>query len=516
MRTATRSLGLTLTERGFRRSVSPVDRVLAMSRNKLDGLVRILQAERAAQREELRALVLVDYEKTSPTALREVQDVLDPDAGGALAVIRALVESDVGNALDPVMVTGSTVLCDSDVVTRLVERGHAWARSQGLDLQLRAVPVHNVWLHELAGQGSDWSTGTYTRLVTMAFEEGLTRCLVGTRALLGEGWDALSINVLVDLTSVTASTAVNQVRGRSLRVDPSRPQKVADNWDVVCLAPEYEEGFNDYDRFVRKHDGFYGLCDDGQVARGVEHVHVDFTRTHAEALAEKVDAINAVMLQAPMERSKALAAWRVGQPYVGAETVSVEVFVARPLGLRPVHIQQGGWDEEIEVEGPQQHSRVTQAALQAMATAVLNTLSEAGALSRPCEATDIVTSLRQDGFYSFSLSTGSSEDAAAFAQAFREVVSPLGNPQWVMPRYELESPGDGTVEPGRAPRRLASWHAVPGRNRTFVQAFDRNWNRLVSPGDPVSVRKPEGKAVLDAWQGQNPLGVVIRQRVLWH
>ena len=60
-----------------------------------------------------------------------------------------------------------------------------------------------------------------------------------TRALLGEGWDANKINVLLDLTTVTTSMTVNQLRGRSIRLDPQEPDKLADNWDVVCIAPEF-------------------------------------------------------------------------------------------------------------------------------------------------------------------------------------------------------------------------------------------------------------------------------------
>src|SRR5205814_6063487 len=87
-----------------------------------------------------------------------------------------------------------------------------------------------------------WRPREYVPLLTRYFEEGRSRCLVGTRALLGEGWDAASVNVLIDLTTAGTSTAVHQMRGRSLRKDPAWPGKVADNWDVVCVAPEHPRG----------------------------------------------------------------------------------------------------------------------------------------------------------------------------------------------------------------------------------------------------------------------------------
>ncbi|MEZ4596881.1 MAG: hypothetical protein R3C32_08580 [Chloroflexota bacterium] len=108
--------------------------------------------------------------------------------------------------------------------------------------------------------------------MTRFFEAGRSRCLVGTRALLGEGWDCPPVNVLVDLGSATTSVSTRQVRGRSLRLDASDPWKVADNWDVVCVAPDHEGGQADYARFVRRHADYFALTHEGEVESGVSHV----------------------------------------------------------------------------------------------------------------------------------------------------------------------------------------------------------------------------------------------------
>ena len=44
--------------------------------------------------------------------------------------------------------------------------------------------------------------------------------MVSTRALLGEGWDEPSLDVVIDLTTVAADVSVRQMRGRALRLDP--------------------------------------------------------------------------------------------------------------------------------------------------------------------------------------------------------------------------------------------------------------------------------------------------------
>ncbi|MDR0344400.1 MAG: DEAD/DEAH box helicase, partial [Nocardiopsaceae bacterium] len=122
------------------------------------------------------------------------------------------------------------------------------------------------------GGGPGWAPRRYVPLVTRFFSEGETRCLVGTRALLGEGWDAPAVNVVVDLTAATTPTSVVQARGRALRLDAGWPGKVADNWAVVCLADGHPKGNADYGRFVRKHEAYFALSAAGDIISGVAHV----------------------------------------------------------------------------------------------------------------------------------------------------------------------------------------------------------------------------------------------------
>ena len=90
--------------------------------------------------------------------------------------------------------------------------------------------------------------------------------------------------MLVNLTAVTTSMSVNQLRGRSIRLDPDEPEKLADNWDVVCIAPEFAKGLDDYGRFIDRHKTIYGLTDDGAIEKGVGHVHAAFTELKPEGL----------------------------------------------------------------------------------------------------------------------------------------------------------------------------------------------------------------------------------------
>ena len=100
------------------------------------------------------------------------------------------------------------------------------------------------------------------------------RLVVGTRGLLGEGWDCPAVNTLVDLTTVTTSTAVAQLRGRVMRLDASWPGKVAHTWSVTCLLPAGAGlvSSTDLDRLRRKADSTWSAAprteDDGPAGRG--------------------------------------------------------------------------------------------------------------------------------------------------------------------------------------------------------------------------------------------------------
>jgi len=59
-------------------------------------------------------------------------------------------------------------------------------------------------------------------LITSVFEQGGITVLVGTKSLLGEGWDAPCINTLVLASFVGSFVLSNQMRGRAIRVDSAR------------------------------------------------------------------------------------------------------------------------------------------------------------------------------------------------------------------------------------------------------------------------------------------------------
>jgi superfamily II DNA or RNA helicase len=272
IRAALPSIGYRLTRTGPRAAESPVDRVLARSASKASAAAEILRAESAELGGRLRALVLTDFIEAGGTVPADLSGVMDEGAGGALLALVTLLADEDGAALDPVLMTGQRVACGTGTARRLADALNASAPGLGATVVPGAGgQAADGQVMDIAG-GPGWEPRRYVPLVTRFFADGGSRCLIGTRALLGEGWDAPAVNVVIDLTAATTPTSVVQARGRALRLDDGWPQKVADNWAVICLTADHPKGDADYHRFVRKHDRYFALSGAGDIISGVAHV----------------------------------------------------------------------------------------------------------------------------------------------------------------------------------------------------------------------------------------------------
>ena len=345
--------GITISEAGIRHQRSPGDLVLALSESKDSAAVTILTEEANALGSKLRAVVITDFERMSAKT-RRLKDVLDPDAGSAIRAFRALIEHEATNLLDPVLVTGKIVLIDADK-RELLDKGiRSWQAERDLDFGWQWRETEDPRILELTGSGKDWRSRTYVALITHLFERGLTQILVGTRGIFGEGWDALTLNTLIDLTSVTTSTSVQQIRGRSIRIDPAWKRKVAHNWDVVCVSRKFDKGDADLTRFVAKHQHLWGVISqsrhqalvdaafqgaaggvplNGRIVRGVAHVDLELNRELCYKPFKKIsfNEVNRRMRRAIGDRVASYELWDVGGEF---ENFHFSATVLRPQDVK--------------------------------------------------------------------------------------------------------------------------------------------------------------------------------------
>lgn len=105
-----------------------------------------------------------------------------------------------------------------------------------------------------------------TTAVTNLFTAGYMQVLIGTKSLLGEGWDSPCINSLILASFVGSYMLSNQMRGRAIRVFKEQPDKTSNIWHLVCLKPweevkgeESGEISEDFTLLSRRMEHFLGL-----------------------------------------------------------------------------------------------------------------------------------------------------------------------------------------------------------------------------------------------------------------
>lgn len=566
LRTSLHPFGFTLTEEGLRQSRSIGDLVLSFSQSKDLAVARILRAEAAAQGDDIRAVVVTDFEHDRQGVV-EAGEALDHDAGSARRVYGHIgADADLAS-LNPILVTGEVLEVLADRSDDSLAVFNRWLAEQRFKASCQPRPTKNVNVVEILGEGRDWSPRTYVEMVTGAFEAGFTKCLIGTRGLLGEGWDAVSLNTLVDLTTVTTSAAVQQLRGRSLRLDPSRPRKVAHNWDVICVATDFEKGNGDLRRMLRRHERLWGLNPKGQVVRGVAHVS---TKLAYMAIADfrKVDyvGISDAQMREVVNREAQYALWKIGDDYsnfsyqatrLEAPDLKIRTVYSVTDTLRRMLLQfwpavvvgaLGGAFAILKYNGNLAFRNfglfLGVALIGALAGALLEGARRAYAIARKLlidqppdaimrdVARAVVTALADAGLISVSLTVGhvrvvadegggyqvyldgaSSDDAAVFTDAYRQVFAPVLHQRYLIERDDWRLPNVALMAfwvwlrpmVQRAAHYPPALYPVPdvlGSHKERAEAYAKAWSRYVGGGKLVYTKSHGGFEVVLRAQAQ--------------
>lgn len=209
-----------------------VQKMLASSASKLDSITEIAKTEAHNLGDNLRMVVLADFIRKSAMPER-AGDSRPIERIGVVPVFEYLRRAEISNIKIGVL-TGSLVIIPVDTVPVLEKN----AADMGLD---RTKISFGKLAHDDAYVRVDIRGEERQRivhLITAVFNQGGITILVGTQALLGEGWDAPTVNTLVLASYVGSYMLSNQMRGRAIRVDPARPDKVSNIWHLVAIDLE--------------------------------------------------------------------------------------------------------------------------------------------------------------------------------------------------------------------------------------------------------------------------------------
>ena len=208
-----------------------VEKMLTNSLGKCNSIRNIVFHEYETSGQNLRLLVLTDYiRKEYEKAIGNME--YDTNSLGVLPFFEMLRRENEKKQKQ----IRFGVLCGSVVIIP-AEAKEALEQEIGTSGKVIFGKIGNLpetdYLKVTAVGNAHFLTGAVTNI----FSKGYMQVLIGTKSLLGEGWDSPCINSLILASFVGSFMLSNQMRGRAIRVFKEQPEKTSNIWHLVCLRP---------------------------------------------------------------------------------------------------------------------------------------------------------------------------------------------------------------------------------------------------------------------------------------
>jgi len=295
-----------------------VNKLLSMSKGKIASIVKVVEEEYKNLGEELRLLILTDYiKKEYMPALGDGEKSVNEL--GVVPIFENIRRKFAGS----VQVAGNTGISDTDLRMAALsgsvvlipeaakEELEKLATEKQVKVSIRECSAAGYYQVTVSG-----SEETASGLLTELFNRGAIRVLIGTKSLLGEGWDSPCINSLILASFVGSFMLSNQMRGRAIRVMKGNPNKVSNIWHLICMEPqstnaeqgvlEKPEESDDFATLRRRFEGFLGLnYEEDLIENGLSRLSY-IKPPYTEAMVNK---INEQMLSLAADRPMLMKRW---------------------------------------------------------------------------------------------------------------------------------------------------------------------------------------------------------------
>lgn len=282
-----------------------IEKLLTTSKGKCESIKEIVAHEYKTDGKDLRLLVLTDYIR------KEYEKALGTDADvmslGVIPFFEQLRRS-VGTETDLRM----GVLCGTIVIIP-AEAKEALISAVGDSGKVTFSKIGNLSEEDYVKVNVVGDAHFLTGAVTDIFTQGYMQVLIGTKSLLGEGWDSPCINSLILASFVGSFMLSNQMRGRAIRVFKQNPEKTSNIWHLVCLSPwkdatgaQSSEISEDYALLERRMEHFLGLhYTEDLIENGMDRLSIIVPPFNENNVAE----MNKKMLELSGERASLKDRW---------------------------------------------------------------------------------------------------------------------------------------------------------------------------------------------------------------
>lgn len=324
---------------------------------KLDSISKIIDIEYESLKEKLRMVILTDFIRKEYLET----DNIETNKMGVFPIFKSLLNKNP--EINLAVLTGSVFVIPS----KLQKNIYNMCEENNIDK--RKVKFKNLTISDKYVQVaiSDSVRNKVMNLISKLFAEGKIQIIIGTKSLLGEGWDEPSINSLILASFVGSYMLSNQMRGRAIRVNEN-PRKTSNVWHLVCVT-EGDEKENkiknaDYEMLKRRFEAFSGIgYESNLIENGLERLNVNppFTKERVEELnknaknysvkreemydrwkncIQNMDVKNAKMIdeiEVPKE-DKMKKAWFIDSKFVIISIIAIMVLLGLILGFLKLKI----------------------------------------------------------------------------------------------------------------------------------------------------------------------------------
>ena len=500
-----------------------IEKMLINSRGKLDSIRQVAGLEYQSLEKKLRLLILTDYIRGEYRSAvgdgeKEIRSI------GVLPVFELLRREEKDWRLG--VLCGSLIVIPRAALDAFVQESGISAEKllsscrpftdrEGRDLGYLEV--------EAAGRLS-----LYTRVMTALFEAGWIQVLVGTKSLLGEGWDAPCVNSLILASFVGSYVLGNQMRGRAIRTFEKNPDKVSNIWHLVCLPGEEErkekqltgvpvpELSEDFHTLERRMDGILGLSYDGStIENGTERLTIikpPYTRKHiaeinGEMAARSADRetvarqwTEAVSVYEKMDTADQCAAGKEalkpGMAFINALAVQLLLIAMEVLNILS-NLSPGSFSGRILLfwiltaaaalgtvffGGRILRFLTPQRYFGAIGKRMLFVLRNAGEITSEC----VVKTEEGDGYlFAAWLKGGTDREKTVFADALSQMLSPVDNQRYLLCQGR-----------GKFPRHFYCVPQLFSGSKEKAEAFRKGMEPCIGKYRLVYTRNPEGRKIL--------------------
>jgi hypothetical protein len=506
-----------------------LESILRRSISKLYGIQAIVDIEYQSLRDDLRMVILTDYIREAYLQ-KSTDNEIELDRIGAAPIFETLRKRKIKGCRLGIL-TGSLVVIPTQSEPLL----KCCANEIGIDsedLRLEPLPDNDYSILHSTSETQE----KIVQLITGLFTEGGINALVGTKSLLGEGWDAPCINSLVIASFVGSYMLSNQMRGRAIRIFRENKSKVANIWHIVCVEPNSKKLGHDYDIMVRRFRAFLGVsATEPVIENGMDRLNLPDPPYTQETIA----TINREMVQEASAREELKSKWnaalkrgekgvRLVEDVVAKKThmprgfvflntiealgyeivILLALFLVRQATAFFFPVPDLGiiWLSYIAQIGlflfavrflPKLYRAVrlfvlhgpVKSSLKQVGRALLTTLCEVDLVRTDLSNLQVVTDEGSRGSVFCHIKGGTSREQSLYLESLRELLGPIQSPRYLLMRKTKL--GESIIR-----RDYHSMPSVLGINRRFAEGFADNWKKQVGDMQLIYTRNREGRIAL--------------------